>query len=60
MKTVNKKQLGFFDPVTGLTLLIIFGLSAAGINAAKTSDAEQQAASIETAETVAQADFRKN
>ena len=56
MKTLNAKQLGFFDPVIGLTLLAIFSLTAAAVNSAKTVESQQQAVCIETNKTVVQED----
>ena len=52
MKALNVKQLGFFDPVTGLTLLLIFSLSAVAINSAKTDESQQETAVIEIDKTV--------
>ena len=52
MKTLIAKQLGFFDPVTGLTLLLIFSLSAFAINSAKTDESQQETVVIEIDKTV--------
>jgi hypothetical protein len=52
MKTLNTKQLGFFDPVTGLVLLLIFGITGVAITSAKTDQPQQETVSIETAKTV--------
>jgi hypothetical protein len=60
MKNVKTKQLGFFEPVSGLTLLIIFGLTAVGINSTKTSDSQQETACVESANTAVQKDTRCN
>lgn len=38
MKTENAKQRGFFDPVSGLVLLGIFGLTGAAIESTVPAD----------------------
>jgi len=52
MKTLNAKQLGFFDPVTGLALLLIFGVTGVAVTSAKTDPSQQETVSIETVKTV--------
>ena len=54
MKALNAKQLGFFDPVIGLTLLVLFGMTGAAVNSAYTaeSEIELQTASVETEQTI--------
>jgi len=52
MKTLNAKQLGFFDPVTGLALLLIFGITGVAVTSAKTDQSQQETVSIETVKTV--------
>jgi hypothetical protein len=60
MKAPTVKQLGFFDPITGLALLAVFGLTGAAIESTTPADsiqAQHQIACAETATTVAQEDF---
>jgi len=52
MKTLNAKQLGFFDPVTGLALLLIFGVTGVAVTSAKTDQSQQETVNIETVKTV--------
>jgi hypothetical protein len=52
MKTLNAKQLGFFDPVTGLVLLLIFGVTGVAVTSAKTDQSQQETVSIETVNPV--------
>ena len=54
MKALNVKQLGFFDPVIGLSLFILFGLTSITVNSAYTaeSEIELQTASVETEQTM--------
>jgi hypothetical protein len=56
MKTLNAKQLGFFDPVIGLTLFAIFSLTGAAVNSANTVESQQQVVCTETNKTVVQED----
>jgi hypothetical protein len=66
MKTVNTKQRGFFDPVTGLVLLSIFGLTGAALESvhpASPADAtktQHQVACAETGTTIVGEDFHCN
>ncbi len=50
MKALNVKQLGFLDPVIGLTLFVLFGMTSVAVNSAYTgeSEIELQTASVET------------
>ena len=63
MKTVNAKQRGFFDPVTGLVLLAVFGVTGAAIETtipdspANAIEAQHQIACVETDTAIAQEDF---
>ncbi len=63
MKVLNVKQNGFFDPVFGLTLLAIFGLTGVAVNSAHytnsadESRAQHQVACIETDATIVREDF---
>lgn len=52
MKTLNAKQLGFFDPVIGLTLLLVFGMTGVATSSAHTDESQQEKVSIETDSTV--------
>jgi hypothetical protein len=52
MKALNVKQLGFFDPVIGLTLFVLFGLTGAAVNSTHTVESEIQTASTETEQTM--------
>jgi len=52
MKTLNAKQLGFFDPVTGLALLLIFGITGVTVSSANTDESPQETVSIEADNTV--------
>jgi len=54
MKVLNVKQLGFLDPVIGLTLFVLFGMTGAAVNSAYTgeSEIELQTASVETEQTM--------
>ena len=52
MKTLNAKQHGFFDPVTGLALLLIFGVTGVAVTSAKTDQSQQETVSTETVKTV--------
>jgi hypothetical protein len=66
MKAPNIKQRGFFDPVTGLALLTIFGFTGAAIestipaNPANTIEAQHQVACVETDTAIVQEDFHCN
>lgn len=62
MKTLNAKQLGFFDPVTGLALLLIFGVTGVAVTSAKTDQPQQETVSSETdkAATTSQAGHEFN
>ncbi len=48
MKTLNAKQTGFFDPVFGLILFGLMGLTSATVISAHKVDSELQTASVET------------
>lgn len=50
MKALNLKQLGFLDPVIGLSLFVLFGFTGAAVNSAYTgeSEIELQTTSVET------------
>jgi len=52
MKTLNAKQHGFFDPVTGLVLLLIFGVTGVAVTSARTDQSQQETVSIETEKAV--------
>jgi hypothetical protein len=54
MKALNLKQLGFFDPVIGLTLFVLFGITGVAVNSAHTgeSEIELQTASVQTEQTI--------
>jgi hypothetical protein len=54
MKAVTRKQLGFFDPVTGLALLAIFGLTGTAVNSAYPVEPQQQVTCIEADNAVVQ------
>ena len=66
MKTVNSKQRGFFDPISGLTLLAIFSLTGAAIETTNTADSataaetQYQVACTETGVAIVQEDFHCN
>ncbi|MDH5353806.1 MAG: hypothetical protein OEY09_05105 [Gammaproteobacteria bacterium] len=47
MKTLKNKQFGFFDPITGLTLFLIFGLTTVAVNPAKPHESNQTTACVE-------------
>ncbi len=63
MKNVNTKQNGFFDPVFGLVLLAVFGVTGAAIESSHSPNAEasvevqHQVACAETGSTVVQEDY---
>ena len=63
MKTVNTKQRGFFDPVTGLVLLGIFGLTGTAIEStipadtAVATETQYQVACMETDTRTMREDF---
>ena len=54
MKVLNAKQHGFFDPVIGLSLFVLFGLTSVAVNSAYTgeSEIELQTANVETEQTM--------
>ena len=66
MKVLNVKQLGFFDPVFGLALLAIFGVTGVAVNAAHTTnpaeaiETQHKVACAETDTTIVQEDFLCN
>lgn len=66
MKAVNVKQRGFFDPVSGLVLLAVFGLTGTAIestiptDSANASETSYQVACVETDSSIVREDFQCN
>ncbi len=66
MKTVKARQGGFFDPVTGLALLALFGVTGVAIESTQsagpvdTVETQLRVSCAETGTAVVQEDFQCN